>query len=105
MDKRWTEDEEDYLLSFMRDPDGDNWQDVADFLGRAVTQCYAHSFRLRKKHNIEAPFKKRFTQDDIEYIRTCYEKGVPVKQMADHLNRPSWSIRDQIQKRGINKKN
>lgn len=101
MVRKWTEDEEEYLEHYIREPEGTPHEEIAEFLGRSVSSVYNKSHKLRKELNIPAPFKKNFTEREIEYIKSCYKKGISVPRMADHLKRPERSIQAIINKHGI----
>lgn len=100
----WTEDEIDYLISFMYDREDETVADVAKFLNRTEMTVKNRMSKIRKMPGNESmPYVyKRWTKKEKEMLRYMKANGrMTYKEIAKKLGKSEKSIAGMVKKMGI----
>lgn len=100
----WTEDEIDYLISFMYDREDETVADVAKFLNRTEMTVKDRMSKIRKMPGNESmPYiHKRWTEKEKEMLRYMKANGrMTYKEIAKKLGKSEKSIAAMVKKMGI----
>lgn len=100
----WTEDEIDYLISFMYDREDESVADVAKFLNRTEMTVNDRMSKIRKMPgNENMPYVyKRWTEKEKEMLEFMKVNGrMTHKEIAKNLGRSEKSIKAMVEKMGI----
>lgn len=103
----WTEDEDDYLISFLYDREGETFADVAKFLDRTKEDVKERTYHLRKMPgNENLPYKnKPWSKKGEETLKYMILQGrMNHKEIADEMGRTEYSIKSAVRRLGFSKK-
>lgn len=102
--KRWTEDEENYLIAFSQDPDGDTIKSVAKFLGRTEKSVRIKLSRLRKQNPYVGYLEREWTEKEIAKLKVMHRQRISYKEIGKQLGRTEASIQSKIIGLGLSKR-
>ena len=100
-ERRWTEDEIDYLEWYVLSGEEQNLTHACEFLDRSYKAVRSKLAKLQK-HNTNLQFKPKWSDADDSYILKYY-KRFSYKTLARILGRSEKAIRDRIRKLGKRK--
>lgn len=103
MRRRWSEDEELVLESFLINPDGDNFKSIADLLERSENSVRNKARRLRNENSyLRNRFQRKFAMSEVQFIKDNYNT-MSAKAIATRLRRTPKTVMNKANELGIRK--